>query len=302
MIFSFALITNIVTQALLLSLVGLGVLISFRILKFHDITGDSSFALAAVMTVTLSLAGIHQLAALVLGILTGTAAGALTTLITEYCKIHSLLAGIVVSNLLSSCALKLLGKPNIPFFGTDRFISATAPLQALVILTLLTGMLIIGGIFLLTTEIGLRFRALGLQRTCAEKLGVSGRLYTIGGIALANSMAGLSGILTSNFQGYVDISIGNGIVMHALASLMIGEQITGREKLNRHLFAPLIGALCYQALQTFALTLGLAPSDLKLVTGLLVLIVVVSNNISVSLEGVGKRMRGLISKKPLMLK
>jgi putative ABC transport system permease protein len=63
-------------------------------------------------------------------------------------------------------------------------------------------------------------------------------------------------------------------VIHALAALMIGEAIVGKQTLSKQLCAPIIGALVYQQIQGAALSLGLAPSDLKFFTGCLVLIVI----------------------------
>ena len=71
----------------------------------------------------------------------------------------------------------------------------------------------------------------------------------------------------------MDVGIGVGIVIHGLASLMIGEAIIGNQSLKRQLAAPIIGALVYQQVQGLALSCGLAPSDLKFFTGAVVLIV-----------------------------
>jgi putative ABC transport system permease protein len=87
-------------------------------------------------------------------------------------------------------------------------------------------------------------------------------------------MFGLAGSLIVQLQNYMDVGIGVGILIHGLASLMIGEAIVGNATLNRQLAAPLLGALVYQQAQGIALSLGLAPSDLKFFTGSIVLLVI----------------------------
>ena len=86
-------------------------------------------------------------------------------------------------------------------------------------------------------------------------------------------MCGLAGSLMVQMQQFMDVGMGVGIVIHGLASLMIGESIIGNTTIQKQLVAPLIGALIYQQIQGVALSFGLAPSDLKFFTGSIVLIV-----------------------------
>ena len=72
-------------------------------------------------------------------------------------------------------------------------------------------------------------------------------------------------------QNYADVGMGVGIVIHALAALMIGETILGTNTLLRQLLSPLLGALIYEQIRGLAITLGLPPSDHKFVTGLIVI-------------------------------
>ncbi len=126
----------------------------------------------------------------------------------------------------------------------------------------------------LQTEKGLRLRAVGLNPDFSKRQNISVSLYTILGLFIANSYTGLAGSLIVQLQSYMDIGMGVGIVIHALAALMIGEAIIGSNSLNKQLLAPLVGALTYQQMQGIALNVGLAPSDLKFVTGSIVLAVI----------------------------
>jgi putative ABC transport system permease protein len=94
------------------------------------------------------------------------------------------------------------------------------------------------------------------------------------GLFVAGGLAGLAGSLMVQMQRYMDVGMGIGILIHGLASLMIGEALVGNSTIHRQLCAPLIGALLYQQIQGVALSAGLAPSDLKFFTGGVVLIVI----------------------------
>jgi putative ABC transport system permease protein len=126
----------------------------------------------------------------------------------------------------------------------------------------------------LRTDFGLRFRAVGLNPSFSERQGTDIGKYTIFGLFMAGALFGLAGSLMVQLQSYMDVGIGVGILIHGLASLMIGEAIIGNSTLNKQLAAPLLGALVYQQIQGIALSFGLAPSDLKFFTGSIVLSVI----------------------------
>ena len=128
--------------------------------------------------------------------------------------------------------------------------------------------------YFLKTEIGLKMRAVGLNPQFSKQQGISVAKYTILGLFLGGCFTGLSGGLIVMLQQYSDVGMGVGIVIHALAALMLGEVIIGNNTLNKQILAPLIGALVYQQIQGLALSAGLAPTDLKCFTGFLVLLVI----------------------------
>ena len=125
----------------------------------------------------------------------------------------------------------------------------------------------------LYTETGLRFRAVGANPIFAEKQGISITQYTILGLFVGNGLCGFAGSLMVQMQGYADIGMGVGIVVHALAALMIGEVIVRSRTIARAIVGPFCGALTYSQIQGFALAAGLAPSDMKFFTGAIVLAV-----------------------------
>ncbi len=121
------------TIGLILSLLALGVFISFRIFDFPDITADGSITLGAAVTAVLILAGLHPLAALAAAFAAGAAAGTTTGVLHTRFKINGLLSGILVMTALYSVNLRIMGKSNVPLLSERTLvtIAESAALRAL---------------------------------------------------------------------------------------------------------------------------------------------------------------------------
>ena len=101
------------TIGCILSLLALGVFISFRIFAFPDITADGSVTLGAAVAATLMAHGMSPTLASLAAFAAGMLAGACTgTLYTRF-KINSLLSGILVMTALYSINLHIMGKSNV---------------------------------------------------------------------------------------------------------------------------------------------------------------------------------------------
>ena len=107
----------------------------------------------------------------------------------------------------------------------------------------------------------------------AQKIGIDIKKSATFGLFIGNALCGLAGSILVQIQGYADIAMGVGIVVHALDALMIGEVIIHPFSITKQILAPFAGAIVYQQIQGFALAMGLAASDLKCLTGVIVLLV-----------------------------
>src|SRR5579863_4323219 len=105
------------SMGLILSLLALGVLISFRIISFRDLTVDGSITLGGAVAATLLVRGAHPLVSLGGAFLAGMAAGAVTGLLHTKFNINGLLAGILVMTALYSVNLHVMGKSNLPLLS-----------------------------------------------------------------------------------------------------------------------------------------------------------------------------------------
>ncbi|MDR1475134.1 MAG: hypothetical protein LBI30_01265 [Holosporales bacterium] len=270
---SIDLILSGLQQGLILAIIAFGIMIPFRFLDFADLTADGAYPLGgAVCAVALS-SGMSSATAIPLAMICAGIVGVCTALIYLKLRVNSMLAGIILSTMAYSVNLRIMGKPNVALFDCPGLFSASVECNILLIVMVLATCMIPFAVFL-RTDFGLRFRAVGLNQNLAKLQGISIEKYTIFGLFLAGALFGLAGSLMVQIQNYMDIGIGIGILIHGLASLMIGEAIVGNATLNRQLAAPLLGALVYQQMQGIALSLGLAPSDLKFFTGSIALLVI----------------------------
>lgn len=263
-----------ILQGLILALVTYAVMIPFRLLNFPDLSAEGAYPLGGAICASLLLLGFPPLLAIVFSALGSGLMGIATSLIHLRLNVNTLLAGIIVSTMIYSVNLRIMGRPNIALFNSASFFVQNNTAINILILVIILIIMIVPLALYLKTQSGLRLRAVGLNPEFACRQGVSVAKYTVFGLFIAGCFSGLSGSLMIQLQSYMDVGMGVGIVIHALAALMIGEKILSNDTLTKQLLAPLVGALLYQQIQGAALAFGLAPSDLKFFTGAVVLLVI----------------------------
>nr|WP_294867899.1 ABC transporter permease [uncultured Pseudogulbenkiania sp.] len=265
---------------LIFALVALGVLISFRILNFPDLTADGSFPLGGAVAATL-IAGGHDPW---LATLAGTAAGAVAGLITAWLNVRlnilQLLASILVMIALYSVNLRIMGAPNMPLIGADTVFSpfiARAPDSQYLIQPLVLAVIVVIAKLALdaffASQAGLAMRATGANARMARAQGVATDRMVLLGMAISNALIALAGALYVQTQGGADISMGIGTIVVGLAAVIIGETLIPGRTIMVATLAAVLGALVYRLFIALALNadfIGLQAQDLNLITALLV--------------------------------
>ncbi len=262
-----------IMQGLILSLVALGVFIPFRILNFPDLTAEGSYPLGAIMCASLVASGVNPILATGVAVFCAGCMGIGTAVVHITLKVNTLLAGIIITTMAYSIDLRIMGKPNLALFDHVTIFTwiGESPLAKDMFLLSIIGTAILLLFFFLKTEKGLRLRAVGYNPLFAQHQGIKLTSYTILGLFAGNALCGLAGSFMVQVQEYADVGMGVGMVIHALAALMIGESLIRSKTMISQLMAPFVGALVYQQIQGLALAFGLEPSDLKLFTGCIVL-------------------------------
>lgn len=267
-----------IEQGLVYGIMALGVYITFRVLNFPDLTVEGSFPLGAAVSATLIVAGVDPLLSIVAAVACGMAAGLLTGFLHTKMRITGLLAGILSMTALYSINLRIMGRPNVPLLRQPTIFNSLSdsgfnhPMQALIVFAVAAVALKIVLDLFLATETGLAMRATGDNAAMIRSFGVSTDAMTNLGLALANGLVALAGALTAQYQGYADIGMGLGMIVVGLASVILGNALLRPSTVPRGTLGVLLGSILYRLAIFFALRAGFAPTDLRIVTAVIVIL------------------------------
>lgn len=261
---------------LIYAVMAVGVYLTFRVLDFPDLTVDGSFTTGAATAGVLITNGVNPFVASLAGFATGFVAGSITGLLHTKGRIDGLLAGILTMIGLWSINLRIMGSANVPLLSQD---SVFTPLDAVMGTWAGVGLLAVGSVLLcllivwfLSTDLGLSLRATGDNQQMITSFGVSTDFTKILTLALSNGLVGLCGALIAQYQGFADISMGIGLILVGLASVILGQAVLPQSRLWLAVVAVALGSVIYRLIIFAALQVGLNPNDMKLITALLVIV------------------------------
>ena len=292
---------TIVQQGLCYAIVALGVYISYKILNFPDLTVDSSFPLGGIVCFSLIQAGCPYVIAIIAAFAAGAIAGFITGFIHVKFKISGLLSGIITMTALLSINFAIAkGNVLIPYgdkttlfnnsftrlFGDDLTLLAIANIIIMLVIVILIKVLM--DLFF-KTKSGYMLRAVGDNEQMSIALGSNSGFYKILGLCLANGLVALAGAIYSQYMTYYDNTSGTGMVVIALASVIIGTAIFKNLKIIKGTTAAIIGALIYTAVLNAIIALGVPTLYLKLVMAGAFLIILILNTYVFSKEKKNKK-------------
>lgn len=280
-------ILGILEQGLIYGILALGLLITYRILDFPDLTVDSSFPLGAAVSAVLTLNGMHPVLTLLCGMLAGAAAGLITGLIHVKCKVRDLLSGIITMTALYSVNLRIAGKANLPIFSGETlfrnaftkalpdWISDYSTVLLILVITLIAKILL--DLFL-KTKAGYLLRAAGDNASVVTTLAKDQGTVKIMGLMIANALVALAGAVMCQQQRFFDISMGTGTMVIGLASVIIGTNLFKNMSFMKSTTMAIIGSILYKACVSIAISFGLEATDMKLITAVLFLLILVAGH------------------------
>ena len=272
---------------LIYSILALGVFLSFRTLNTPDLTVDGSIVTGAAVSAVMCTAasGMEPTAqtlmcilGLILAFVFGMGAGAITALLNTKLKIQSLLAGILVMLGIYSINLRIQGKANVNLNSTPTLYKTVENAMngfrwSSIVFGLIIAAVVIFFMFaFLKTRKGFALIATGDNEEMVRAAGISSDNMKLLGLSVSNGLVGLAGGMLAQYQGYSDVGMGTGMVVIGLASVIIGEVLFGTGGLLRRLIAVALGAVVYRMVIGVALYLGMPPTDLKLVSAVIVTI------------------------------
>lgn len=263
---------------LLYGVMAIGVYLTFRVLNFADLTVDGSFTTGAATAAVGLVQGWNPIVATLAGFGTGFLAGIVTGLLHTKGKIDGLLSGILTMIALWSVNLRIMDGANVPLLRTDTLFT---PLRDAGVMGSWTAVAIFAAALValsavmywfLSTDMGLSLRATGDNGPMITSFGVSTDFTKIFTLALSNGFVGMCGGLVAQYQGFADVSMGIGLILIGLASVIMGQAILGQKHLFVAILAVVVGAVLYRLIIFAALKVGLNPNDMRAVTAVLVIV------------------------------
>ncbi len=283
-----SIIIGVMEEGLIYAIMALGLYITYKILDFPDLSVDGTFPMGAAVTAMLILKGVHPALTLVLSFAAGLLAGCITGLIHVKLKVRDLLSGIIMMTALYSINLRIAGKANLPIFSKETifenaFLESVVPeaLDPYLVCIILFVIVLVCKILLdlfLKTRAGYLLRAVGDNEVLVTSLAKDKGMVKILGLALANGFVALAGCVYCQQKGFFEVSTGTGTMVIGLASVIIGTKLLKRFHGVKATTAVIFGSIVYKACVSLAIALGMAASDLKLITAVLFLIILVASN------------------------
>lgn len=271
------LIINAIEEGLLFSIVSMGVYITYKILDFPDLSVDGTYPLGSAITAVLLVNGVNPWLAIIISSAGGAIAGWITAFLHVKLKISNLMSGILVMIALYSVNLRIMGKSNMPLFSTNT-IFKNADFQPIFIIIIIVVICKIIIDTFLKTKRGFLLMAVGDNEQVVSSLGINKNGVKVLGLMISNGLVGMAGAIQAQKYGYADVTMGQGIVVMGLATVVIGITIFGKLSLLKCTTLSILGAIIYKVAIAIALRVNFNPNDLKLITAIIVIIALASNN------------------------
>lgn len=280
-------ILGILEQGFIYGILALGVYITYTILDFPDLSVDGTFPMGAAVAAIIIANGLNPWLALIVAFLAGAAAGAVTGLIHVKGKVRDLLSGIITMTALYSINIHIAGgKSNLAVFtGETIFNSGIAamlpeflqPYRVLIISAILILICKLLMDWYLNTKFGFLLFAAGDNQQVVTALAEDHGKIKIMGLILANGLVALSGAVLCQHQRFFDVSMGPGSIVLGLAAVIIGTNLFKNFGFVKGTTAAIAGAILYKACYAGAIAVGMEAIDMKLITAILFLVVLMIN-------------------------
>lgn len=271
------LLASALDLGLIYGLAALGVYLTFKVIQFADLTVDGSFSLGACTCASLIVSGVNPWMASALATLAGGLSGYITGTLHTKAKIFDILCGILTMTALYSINLRIMGRPNLALLNEASIFPDAIP--SALFLFMIVAVIAWGLWLFLSSEIGLAMRSSGTSPAASAALGIDVLSMKRIGLSISNALVALSGALFCQRYGFADISMGTGTLVIGLASVIVGHSLLSSMRLKWVLISILLGSMVYRLAITCALSMPeigsiikLEPSDLNLITVILVVI------------------------------
>ncbi|MBI2968926.1 MAG: hypothetical protein HYY40_14085 [Bacteroidetes bacterium] len=277
------LILTSVLVGLLYCLFTIGLSISFRVINYPDLTLEGSAILGGALCFNALHFGLDPFTALLVGFVGGALAGVFTGILYLYANVSKLLSGIITTAILYSLNIRFLGgKSNVRLTDENTVFTllnpSNASIPSILILSAFVILILCILFFVFRLRVGYLLRILGDNEKFINTLGRNPNKFTLIGLGLSNGIIGLGGALMVQYKNTCDINMSFGLLVGALAALMLGESIFSAKSIFRHFTFSVVGTVLYSLVIGFVLFSWssdwekyVMASDVRLFTGLLLI-------------------------------
>jgi putative tryptophan/tyrosine transport system permease protein len=242
-------ITSIIEQALIALPLLMGAYLTLSLLKLPDFSLESAYlfgAVAAFLVRDLPIPLVFCSA-----VIGGMVVGTTVSVLNQCFKIPFLIATIVTNGLFHGFSQYLL-RTSVTSF------QLSFPFHEMVVLTLV-GIFLVGIMFLgMRSQLGYCLAIYGNNPLFFSNHPISGRYVVFVGVNIGHGLAGISGFLFAQSNGFVDLTMNFGLILLCLTALMVGKLIF--RSIHPNILVPLAGVVAYFIIQQTLLRMGL---DLK---------------------------------------
>ncbi len=273
-------------EGLIYGIMAMGVYITYKILNFPDLSVDGTFPLGACAAAACISRGMDPWLACLVAVLCGALAGCITGLLHVKLGITDLLSGILVMtamwsvNLIitgGSAILQFFNKPTVFNSGLVKLLpKALYSHRQILLIFILAVVVRLILAWYLSTKNGLLLRAAGNNEQYVTNLGKDPGTLKIIGLSLGNACTAFAGCILAQMNENADINSGKGMVVMALASVIIGLAVFRKLSFVHFVTMAVLGSVIYKACLMAALQLGLPNSYLKLLMAVLLTVAIVS--------------------------
>lgn len=276
-------ILTTINEALLWSIMAIGVFLMYKILDIPDLSAEGTFTLGAAIYASQIIIGTEPLVAAIFAFIGGATAGLVAGLIHTVLKIPALLTGILVMTGAYTVNILIMGSGNISLLGKESLtdsLSFLSPDFATMLLGAIVVLIVIILLYLFyRTQVGLAFIATGDNEMMSQANGININLMKVIGYMIANGLVALSGSLIAQNNGYADISMGVGVIVIGLAAVIVAGVIFKNVPFMARLFTVVLGAFIYRGIISAVLLFNIDPIYLKLISAIILTLLLTLPNV-----------------------
>lgn len=240
----------------------LGAYISISLMKIPNLSIESAYVFGAILPAVLLQGGGSGIEMILLvfcaSLCGGAIVGIVSAFFSELAKFSYILSAIITIGLFHGLAQLVAGGSHITLsggydpLGSFYNIAQHPHLVGMGILVII----VVGLIYLfLQTELGLCCAIFGDNKYFLKNYRIDQSYVVISGLGLSNALAGLSGYMVAQSNGFADLTMGVGLPLLCLSSLIIGRSILVSSR-PLQILVPLAGLLGYIVIQVGLLRVG----------------------------------------------